>query len=256
VRSAAGDHRSRPRDLTAYAVDYADSPFEDVQSAVRRRLVLERVAVRAPSTLLEVGCGLVPLAMHLPSTVSSTVVEPAPAFAAAARSACRERDAVVETTLESAVSDGLLGTPPSFDVVVLSSLLHEVDDPAALLAAVRACCGPTTTVHVNVPHRGSLHRLLGRAAGLTTDLSEPSARQVALQQREFYGGEDLHHELEAAGFTVVSSGGILLKPFSAPQMLACRESGVVDDRVLAGLEELGRTMPELASEIWCDAVVR
>jgi SAM-dependent methyltransferase len=243
----------RMRDLAAYVHEYDRLPFEATQAAVRRRFVLERIALLRPSRLLEVGCGRLPLFVDLPG-VACTVVEPAPSFAAEARARAAGGSGLVH------VHEGFLDTlepaQPACDVLVVACLLHEVDDPQELLAQVRRHCGPDTTVHVNVPNALSLHRLLAVAMGLIGSVTETSATQQRMQQRGIYDLARLDRELALAGFEPTAQGSYFIKPFTHAQMQRLVDDGFLDAALLHGLEGLARFLPENGSEIFMEARVR
>lgn len=240
------------RDLADYATQYRALPFEPVQLAYRRRLVLARVAAHAPRRLLEIGCGDAPLFTDLPRT-ESVVVEPAPAFAARARELAAHRPdvTVVQDHAERVTPDALGG---AFDMVVLSCLLHEVPAPQQLLGAARRFCAPGGLLHVNVPSARSLHRLLAVAMGLIADPAATSDTQRQMQQRGIYDAEALEAELQVAGFSVRDRGSLFVKPFTHAQMQRLVDDGFLTPQLLDGLDELARMRPDLGSELWVDAV--
>lgn len=245
------------RDLGDYGTRYRALPFEPVQAEYRRRTVLGRVALRRPRRLLEVGCGDLPLFLDLPDDVRGrevVVVEPTAVFAQNARAQAEGRPGVrvVEALLEDATEEDLGGP---FDMVLVSGVLHEVPDPQELLAAVRAACGPETTVHVDVPSAGSLHRLLGVAMGVIGDPAARSEHQEMLQQRHSYDRDALEAELAEAGFRVLERGSLLVKPFTHAQMQQLLDDGFLTREVLDGLDRLTEVLPELGSEIWVSAAL-
>lgn len=245
------------RDLDDYASRYAALPFEGIQVAYRRRAVLEVVRESGARHVIEVGCGFEPLACHATDFDTWTIVEPAAAFAESARKlvAADRRVRVVERTIEGAAADGLLaGNAP--DLVLLSSLLHEVPSPGQVLAGVRGVCDVNTLVHVNVPNASSLHRELAVAMGLIPAVTTPSAQQVALQQSRIFDAGSLEQLLRDAGFAVVAAGGYLLKPFTHAQMQGLVEGGTIDRLMLDGLFQLGKKFPALASEVFVNARLR
>ncbi|MBC7482950.1 MAG: class I SAM-dependent methyltransferase [Rhizobacter sp.] len=239
------------RDLDDYQRQYRALPFEPTQARYRRRCVLARIAARRPLRLLEVGCGEAPLFTDLPG-MHVTVVEPAASFAANALQLAQGRTnvRVVECTLEAA--DTSIGP---FDMVVVSCLLHELDDPQALLAAARRLCSPESVLHVNVPNAQSLHRLLAVAMGLIPSAKAISATQLTMQQHTTYDRVTLTAELASAGFDVIEEGSLFVKPFSHAQMQRLLDEGFMTSAMLDGLDALVATLPSLGSEIWADAKV-
>ncbi len=242
------------RDLTRYADAYDGLPFEGLQVEYRRRAVLERLAALGGQRILEVGCGREPLSLHAADFRAWTIVEPAEAFAAQAMqlTAGDPRVRVVTATIEAAVDASTFGAG-DFDIIVLSSLLHEVPDPASVLEGVRALCTAGTQIHCNVPNAGSFHRELAVAMGLIPAVTALSAQQVALQQARIFDAASLDALVMAAGFRPVARGGYLLKPFTHAQMQALVDGGTIDRAMLDGLYHLGKKFPALASEIFVDA---
>lgn len=238
------------RDIDSYARQYQSAPFEPVQAAIRRRAVLEQVARFAPAAVLEVGCGDLPLFVDL-SGVACDVVEPAPVFAQAARARAQGRPEVAVHCCGIEAFNA--ARPGGYDMVIVSGLLHEVDDPAAVLAAVRALCHAGTIVHVNVPNALSLHRLLGVAMGAIADPYQLSDTQQRLQQRSVFDASSLAALLQQAGFEVVDGGSLFVKPFTHAQMQHLVDTGFVDQRMLDGLCRLAQVLPAHGSEVFLNA---
>ena len=241
------------RDLDAYTEHYSQLPFEAIQASYRRRLVLSRVAKHRPKSLLEIGCGELPLFTNLDNVVV-TVVEPAAAFAERARELARERSGV--TVLEACaeqVPAPVSGGTGGFDMIVVSCLLHEVEDAQALLAAVRRQCRADTVVHVNVPNAQSLHRLLAVSMGLIQAPDARSETQRVMQQRAVYDRGNLETEISRAGFKVFDRGSLFVKPFAHSQMQYLVDTGFLTPLMLDGLGSLTDLLPDLGSEIWVEA---
>ena len=237
------------RDIVDYTAQYNALPFEPIQAAFRRKLVLQEIARLRPARLLEVGCGHAPLFTDL-SGVDITIVEPSPQFAQNARQLATGRPDV--RVIEGYAED-LAAAPAGFDMILVSCLLHEVDDPQALLAAVRRLCGPGTVVHVNVPNARSLHRLLAVAMGLIDVPQAHSATQRRMQQRTTYDDASLEAELAQAGFAVRERGSLFVKPFTHAQMQQLVDNGFMTPDMLAGFDRLVEFLPDLGSEIWINA---
>ena len=142
----------------------------------------------------------------------------------------------------------------AFDMVVASCVLHEVNNPQVFLSSLRRLCTPGTTVHINVPNARSLHRLLAVAMGLISHEAIQSDTQQMMQQRStVYNTITLRAELERAGFLVIDSGSIFVKPFTHAQMQKLVEIGFMTSEMLDGFDRLVEYLPDLGSEIWVNA---
>ena len=237
------------RNIGAYEQAYLSSDFEATQAAMRKRMLIQLLQAWQPRRVLEVGCGTDPLFSHWPSFEQWTVVEPGPRFAAMARehAGSDSRVEVIEATLEAAAAQIGSGR---YDCILLSGLLHEIDDCGQLLEATRQLCGVDTRVHVNVPNARSLHRLLAQEMGLIPNLHVISDRQRQLQQHHTFDLDSLQRLCTAHGFSVLDSGSYFVKPFTHQQMAQLQGIGLLTPDLLDGLFRLERHLPGLGSEIY------
>lgn len=242
-----GDYSSK------YAEHYGAPSFEPVMVAVRHERVLASLGDVTGLQVLEIGCGLDPLAGHAFGAAHWTIVEPAAAFVAAAREQF-EGNREIEV-LEGFFEELIPRLSRGYDRVVVSSLLHEVEEPVAFLRALRSVCGNKTRVHVNVPNVRSFHRLLALESGLIDDVFEPSSTERRFQRVTRFDLAKLTDLLEAQGFAVVAAGSYFVKPFTHEQMQLLLESGALDPRVITGLARMIRYMPNHGAEIYVDAVL-
>lgn len=239
------------RNIHSYTEQYMRLPFEPLQAAYRRRKVLAEIERHRPRRLLEIGCGHQPLFIDWPAA-SWTVIEPAPLFAENARTlASGYRDVHVVEGYAEVFSRDPEDAP--YDMVILSCLLHEVEDPQSLLSSVRRLCSEGTLLHVNVPNARSLHRLLAVAMGLISSPESKSDMQRTMQQRSVYDAVSLHDELVRAGFAVAEHGTLFVKPFTHAQMQQLVDEGFLTPALLEGLDRLVQQLPDLGSELWVNA---
>jgi hypothetical protein len=238
---------------SAYMANYG---FESTMVHYRRALLLERLEKYRPRVVVEIGCGLEPLydawLRRGGEAESWIVVEPAEKFASNAKSLNLPNLHVICDLFEDAVEKVRETMPRCPDFVICSSLLHEVPSANALLAAIHSVMDEATLLHVNVPNSDSFHRRLAKAMGLISDTKAMSERNTTLLQHRVYSMVDLKSEMVPAGFEVVETGGYFVKPFTHAQMEGVVP--VVGNDVLDGLYLLGKEEPELASEIFVEAI--
>jgi 2-polyprenyl-3-methyl-5-hydroxy-6-metoxy-1,4-benzoquinol methylase len=235
-----------------YLGQYADGAFETTLVSVRRKYVLESLARYPHDSILEVGCGLEPLFSFV-ADAAFTIVEPSTEFVRNARTLAGTRDVtVIESYLETA-APSLAGR--RFDFIVVSSLLHEVGDPAALLAAVRSLCNSGTTVHFNVPNVRSFHRLLALEMGLIDDLFEPSETERRFQRHTRFDSDRLQTMLGQSGFRILDSATYFIKPFTHAQMEVLLRSDAFPPRIIEGLDRMSRHLPGLGCEVFANVTL-
>jgi len=245
------------RDISRYEERYSsDYGFEAVMVAYRRQLLLERLNQVNPDVVVEIGCGSELLYEAWCESggraTSWVIVEPGEKFAECVRSVKLPNMHVIQDYFEISISKIESLCPRVPDMVICSCVLHEVPSSTAMLKAIRAIVGSETRVHINVPNANSLHRRLAKSMGLIADTKAMSERNMNLLQHRVYDMTSLKADLASAGLRVIDEGGYLLKPFTHSQME--RVAPLLGQSIMDGLFALGRELPELASEIWVEAV--
>lgn len=244
--------RKGMRDISNYEQQYIAHPFERIQEKYRRRLVKKVISdyAQAGNSILEIGCWLEPLFTDYNDEYKFTVVEPA---AHCYENACALAEKYKKVSCYKGffedVADSIRGG--AYDIIICSSLLHEVEKPSLLLKEIARLCGHDTVVHVNVPNAFSLHRLLAREMGLIGDVHQMSESNMVLQQHSVFDMKSLTELVMSENYEVLDSGSFLLKPFTHKQMQECTDSGFLNDDILDALDKIcGSYMKEYGSEIY------
>jgi ubiquinone/menaquinone biosynthesis C-methylase UbiE len=136
-------------------------------------------------------------------------------------------------------------TEERFDHVSMGFVLEHVQDADVVLRRFRRFLKPDGLLFIAVPNRESLHRRVGHAAGLLPALDLLSEADHRLGHVRYFSLHTLKDSVQQAGYAVVATEGILLKPFTTPQMAKLGLS----DAVLQGLMQMGRQYPELSNSI-------
>src|SRR5262245_34834728 len=245
--------RSRD-DAEAYASALKSNyGFETECVRARFNYLLRHLRRINPKRILEVGCGV---DLFIDAVNKSgvgferwVVIEPASVFAQKVRdrATSEPRLVVVEGYCEDPDVGMAAREQGPFDVVLLSQVLHEVEDPIALLQSALALVAPGAHVLVTTPNALSFHRLLAVEMGLVPDPHTLSERNHQLQQKIVFDADNLRTLLEKSGVCDLRFDGYLFKPFTHTQMtqiLTFLPPGTNE-----ALDRLGQRFPKHAAEI-------
>ena len=244
------------RDIDRYGDVYvSNESFEKWQVLYRRKKILEEIELYKPKSILEIGCGMNPLGKYLNSLDlhTYTVVEPNEKFYKNAREILNNQCGgggiiSVEIINEPFSHDILKNT--EYDMIICSSLLHELENPDDFLKELYFACCYKTVVHINVPNANSFHRILALRANIISDVMALSDRNILLQQHSVFNMETLITMLKNSKFNIIAQGQYFLKPFSHEQMFKLMKYKIIDEKVLNGLYEMGKN--GYGSEIYVD----
>lgn len=227
--------------------------FEQILIQSRKQKVLDSLKKYPHKSILEIGCGQVPVFPFCRDFDFYTLVEPSPNVLKEIKKYSLGRPNIdfIPDKFEDIYES--VDKSREFDFVILSSVLHETANPNKLLRAIHSVCGENTIVHINVPNMFSFHRLLAVEMGVIRDIFEKSTLDIKFQRTRNFDKETLYTLLKDFGFQVLFFKTYLLKLFSNEQMNELFTKGIVDKSVLAGLEEMIKYMPEFGCEMYAEA---
>lgn len=246
------------RDIKQYTSDYLSADFENYMVHYRQKCELSALRKYPHRHILEIGCGMNPMFLHLDRFCNYTIVEPSSVFcknaaALAAQNDLSDRVKIInEPFREDVALSRSINNTIEVDFVLCSSLLHEIEDPHGMLRAIRSICTPDTVVHFNVPNSRSFHLLLAYEAGLIQKLDELTDTAKRFQQNTTFHKEKLEQELKLAGFSVLECGSYFVKPFTHAQMKKLLENKIIQPDVLDGLDNMIKYMPDLGAELFAN----
>ncbi len=246
------------RDIKDYTDKYVDEPFESTIVEIRKKTVIEQCMKYKHDNILEIGCGMNPFFCDFKDYKRMVIAEPGELFADNAEELAKSENLKVDVVrgfLENE-TERIKALDTKLDFIILSSVLHELDEPGKMLEAIKSICAQDTVVHINVPNANSLHRLIAIEAGLIKDVHEQSAQMQKMQRRRTYDMALLREEVEKAGFKILNEGSYFVKPFTHAQMQKCLDAGIIDDKVIFGLERVIKYMPEFGAGIYVNVSVK
>jgi len=200
--------------------------------------------------VLEVGCATGEMTVELTEAAAElTVLEPSKLYCNIVAEKIADQKKHVPRFVNGFLSDMPEETP--YDVVVLASLLHHLENPACFLAELKRLIHSGSEVLATVPNMTSLHRRIGAKAGLLSDMYGTTLRNNLFNQYGRFDLEQLEDLFCLSGFEVRESYGYMLKPFSSSQMMLLDlELPMID-----ALFELGKEFPALASQLFVRAAI-
>lgn len=238
------------RDIKDYTESYQRLPFENIQVQYRRKKVIELLEQYKHDSILEVGCGMEPLFRFYNDYQCMTIVEPSQVFCDNAKKLaddCDKKIYIVNGNVEEKTEE-LAGR--HYDYIIISSLLHELENPCKVLEEIRKLCDGDEIIHVNVPNAYSLHRILAYEAGLIPDIYTKSQQQKALQQNSTFDLQSITEIAGQAGFNVIAEGTYFPKVFTHGQMQMLMDMNVINEQILDGFYRMEKYLPQFGSELY------
>lgn len=244
-------------DIEAYEKFYIndDEGFEKYQVLYRRRILIDLFREYNHRNVLEIGCGMEPLFsfLDLKNTEHYTVIEPVKYFCELASKANNHEKVQIINQYMEEYSDN---EDIRYDLIICSSLLHEVNNQSTLLNQIKNLCNEETIVHINVPNALSFHRLLAKEMHLIEDVHEFSNRDIMRQHTKVFDLLQLEELLSNHGFEVIKKGSYFIKPFTHDQMMVSMNANVITEKMLEGLNAMTKYMPEYGSDIYCNVKIK
>jgi ubiquinone/menaquinone biosynthesis C-methylase UbiE len=246
------------RNLIEYSQNYDKLSFEDIQVAYRKKMVIELIKAQKHRNILEVGCGLDPFYNYFNDFEKLVIVEPSNLFYTKAQNTVSKskklsnRVVIINNYLESSISQL---HNYDFDYIMISCLLHEIENPPYFLEKIRCISKKNTVIHIDVPNAFSFHRVLAKEMGLIKSEYEMSVNNIRFQQQRVFDLTSLSNLIQEEKFKIISSGSYFVKPFTHEQMSFLVENKIIDKEVLEGLFKMIKYMPNLGSEIYLDCIL-
>lgn len=243
------------RDINNYSINYLKQPFEEIQAEYRKRLILERINNYKHNSILEIGCGLVPFFQEFRHFDRLVIVEPSEYFFENAKELIendthlKSKVIIINSFLED-VFEKL--SKYDFDYILLSGLIHELENVTIFLNRLRGLLKKDTIVHANVPNAYSFHRLLALEMGSTQSVFSLSDTNRRLQQHRVLDLASFSELITRHGFKIIDTGSYFIKPFTHQQMDKLLEAKIIDKKVLDGLFNMVKYIPALGSEIFIE----
>ena len=243
------------RDIDRYQKDYCDKSysFEEVLAKFRKKNILGILGEYKPRRVLEIGCGTDSIFNYYQDYDRAVIVEPSEFFADTAVKNKNEKITVYKDFIENKI-DELKKVP--FDFVILSSLLHEFNDPDAEMKKIVSLLNNDTVLLINVPNSRSFLLLWAYEAGLIKDINELTDSAKKFQRHSTFNTDSLSEFVERHGLEICDKGSYFIKPFDHPKMQKLLDSKLIDDNLLDGLYAMTKYFPQAGCEIFVNCILK
>ena len=134
----------------------------------------------------------------------------------------------------------------AFDHIVLLGILEHLKDPVSVLKGIAPSLRTGGRLHITVNLAHSIHRLLGEAMGMISNVEELSDSDIRLGHYRVYTLEELRSHVSDAGLEVVHEQPFYMKPLPTSML------NDVPMEVHQGLNILGQKYPEFASYVYME----
>ncbi len=238
--------------LKKYEADYAELPFEDILREYRQQNIIKSLQSGQHRNILEIGCGFHPFFKEFNDYEKMVVVEPGDSYFNGAKELSKADDRI---TVFHGFFENVVDQLPSldFDFIIIGGFLHEIDNPAAVLLAIKEICSSSTVIHSFVPNAHSFHRLVAHEMGLIKDVYEKSGHDQLFQRVEVFNIEAFKQLFVQNGYQVDEGGTYFIKPFAHSQMNEILQTQIINKSVLDGLNKMTRYFPDYGAEIFINA---
>jgi len=138
------------------------------------------------------------------------------------------------------------------DYVFCNYVLEHIVDVQTVLRDIRSLLKPSGKLFVVVPNRYALSRQIANEMGLLPGLKQLTANDHKHGHRRTFSRRTLVSEIRRAGFTVVSSSGIVLKILADFQLNTLIKRGVLNESHFRALQQLSEKsgLAELADSVF------
>jgi ubiquinone/menaquinone biosynthesis C-methylase UbiE len=215
-----------------YAATYdPDLDFDRHYTLASARQICARIA--PGDRVLELGCATGLMTAELVAAGASvTVVDRSAAYLHRVRARGLEGVRIIEADLHAIPPTG------EHEHVVLANVLHELDDPSAVLADAARRLADGGSVHTTLQNPRSIHRLAAFEMGLLDQLGDVAERGRQWGTKRLYEADELAALGHAAGLEAVHRCGVMLKPLPNAEMAE------LSDAAIEGLIRVARHFPE------------
>jgi SAM-dependent methyltransferase len=239
------------RDHEVYLREFNALPFERVMEKFRLRKIHEIASEYGSSRtnrILEVGPGYNSLAFDLWPENQWTLLEPSRELFSYNMKKFQniENVRILNCSLEEYLKTCKTS---SFDMTIMSSVLHELSDPLGILTGIYNILVENGKVLIVVPNNQSVHRQFGVVLKILDDTDSQTETEKLMQQKNNYSISSLQELVLKVGFKMVYVSTSFVKPNTHKQMQEWVDLGILSSQDLEHLYNLSFAFHPFNAEI-------
>ncbi len=241
------------RDFEQYLRNYLQLPFEKTFEIYRHKKIIELITssnIEKMKSLLEIGPGLNPIFSSLKEFETVHALEPIIDFYQSNKRTFSKKQSVqfFNLTLEEFYNTS--SKRDSYDLIILSSVLHEIPNYAQALEQCFTMLSNQGKIVIVVPNNRSLHRLIGEQKGVHPRGESLTKTEITMQQSVSFSVESIKVELEKAGFKTISVNTEFLKIFPHDVMQDLLDKKILNEQILEFFAVSSQLLPDYGAEIF------
>lgn len=238
------------RSFDEYIVNYRKLDFETTQERFRLQRLLEVIdklqSIQNFQNILEIGPGGNSVYKKFLEFDSYTILEPIKYFLETLKIENLNvdiRNETVEEFIESKPKN-------KFDLIILSSVIHEIENPKLFLISLSDLIEVKTKILVVVPNNQSIHRIIGELEGFEKAGAVLTQTERRMQQGMSFSVESFVDFATLTGYKVTEIFTSFIKPLPHFKMHDLQQSGALSESDLNSLYSLSNFLQPYGSEIF------
>jgi SAM-dependent methyltransferase len=240
------------RDYNKYDLEFDALPFERILEKYRLRKLIEIIDKHVSKNLnnvLEIGPGYNSILGALPVSGERVIIEPSSQLFAYNKARYFSEKYV--TILNEEIKEFTSREPlPEFDLIVLSSVLHEFNNPQSELLSIIKLLKRSGNLIIVVPNNESVHRQFGVTLGILASTSTLTDTERLMQQTKSFSIRSMESLMDAVGLAIQHVTTSFVKPHTHAQMQKWVDDGLLDREGLENLYKLSHFFHPFNSEIF------
>ncbi|MBI2135130.1 class I SAM-dependent methyltransferase [Candidatus Woesearchaeota archaeon] len=251
---SSGSSVKTKTDLQNYGVNYLNELRKKGFSAelsdinIKIKIVTKLVKNSKFKDILEIGCAVNPMFPYFDFN-SYTIVEPNGVFVEQINKDLPTNVLVIQNFIEN------ISFKKKFDLIIMSGVLHEVQNPGEILQTLHKFSHKNTLIHINLPNAFSFHRVLAYESGIIKSIFQSSKLDKILKRHQF-DKKRLLNLLHKNNFKIISTGTFLTKVLTNSQLEILINQKIVSKKILKGLEKINKYIPELGCYLFANVKIK